>query len=100
MGLKHGDRVGVVGPNCHRYLELYLAVPAAGLVLVPLNARHSEPEMRYSLDDSGARVLFAPSEKAEMLADAVEHAVSFDRDYERLLRDAEPGAYSEVAEQE
>jgi long-chain acyl-CoA synthetase len=100
MGLKDGDRVGVVGPNCHRYLELYLAVPAAGLVLVPLNARHAEPEMRYSLDDSGARVLFAPSDKTEMLGDAVEHAVSFDRDYERLLSDAEPGAYSEVAEQD
>ena len=57
LGLRHGDRVAVVGANCHRYLELYLGVPAAGLVLVPLNARHADAELRYAIEDSGARVL-------------------------------------------
>src|SRR4051812_49436687 len=37
LGLEPGDRVAVLGANCHRYLELYLAIPAAGLVIVPLN---------------------------------------------------------------
>src|SRR4051794_10484983 len=59
MGLEEGDRVAVVSPNCHRYLELYQAVPAAGLVIVPLNQRHSDAELRYALEDSGAKVLFA-----------------------------------------
>ena len=31
---------------------------APGMVLVPLNHRHADPELRYALDDSGARVLF------------------------------------------
>ena len=26
LGLARGDRVGVVGANCHRYLELYQAI--------------------------------------------------------------------------
>ena len=30
LGLERGDRVAVVGANCHRYLELYQAVPGAG----------------------------------------------------------------------
>ena len=59
LGLSEGDRVAVVGPNCHRYLELYVGLPAAGLVIVPLNPRHSDAELRYALDDSGAKVLFA-----------------------------------------
>ncbi len=49
LGLQGGDRVAVIGPNCHRYLELYLGVPAGGFVLVPLNARHTEHELRYAL---------------------------------------------------
>ena len=41
LGLGDGDRVAVVGRNCHRYLELYQAVPGAGMALVPLNQRHT-----------------------------------------------------------
>ena len=59
LGLREGDRVAVVSPNCHRYLELYQAVPGAGMVIVPLNQRHSDAELRYALEDSGAKVLFA-----------------------------------------
>jgi acyl-CoA synthetase (AMP-forming)/AMP-acid ligase II len=36
LGLGRGDRVAVAGRNCHRYLELYQAVPGAGMVIVPL----------------------------------------------------------------
>jgi long-chain acyl-CoA synthetase len=58
IGLDIGDRVGVVAENCHRYLELYLAVPSAGMALVPLNRRLTEHEIDYALDDSGTTVLF------------------------------------------
>ena len=34
-----------------------MTVPAAGFVIVPLNTRHAEPELRYALEDSGTRVL-------------------------------------------
>ena len=30
LGLATGDRIAVVGFNCHRYLEIYMAVPGAG----------------------------------------------------------------------
>ena len=53
LGLEEGDRIGVVSPNCHRYLEIYQAVPGAGFVLVPLNQRHSDAELRYALEDAG-----------------------------------------------
>ena len=59
LGLERGDRVAVIAQNSHHSLELYQAVPACGLALVPLNHRHADAELRYSIDDSGARVLFA-----------------------------------------
>ena len=53
LGVGDGDRVAVVGRNCHRYLELYQAVPGAGMVLVPLNQRHTAAELGYALRGLG-----------------------------------------------
>jgi long-chain acyl-CoA synthetase len=97
MDLPEGARVAVVGPNCHRYLELYLAVPAGGFVLVPLNARHGERELRYALDDSGASVLFAIPEFAK-LSDAVGRFVELPDGYDAIVGGASPGAWGSVAE--
>ena len=55
-----------------------------GFVLVPLNARHTERELRYALEDSGARVLFAGDDR-RVLADTVEHFVELPDGYEALL---------------
>jgi long-chain acyl-CoA synthetase len=87
LGLRRGDRVGVIGPNCHRYLELYQGVPGAGLVIVPLNARHAPAELRYALLDAGVRVLFTCVEVPD-LPGCVEHVFDLGADYEALLEGA------------
>src|SRR3954451_6138269 len=88
LGLKRGDRVAVVARNSHRYLELYQAVPGAGFVLVPLNHRHADGELRYALEDSGARVLFAERDVHDLPA-SVEHVVDAVDGYEELLAGAD-----------
>jgi long-chain acyl-CoA synthetase len=93
LGVLEGDRVAVLGPNSHRYLELYQAVPGAGMVLVPLNSRHAVPELRYALEDSGAKVLFS-ARGAEGLDDIVEHVVDLDAGYEVLLAANSPEEFS------
>ena len=91
LGLNRGDRVAVLSPNCHRYLELHLALPIAGLVIVPLNTRHSDPERCYSISDSGTRVLFTDREVAGV-DDLGVRVVGVGDEYEALLADAEdPG---------
>jgi long-chain acyl-CoA synthetase len=89
LGLEDGDRVAVVGPNCHRYLELYQAVPGAGMVVVPLNQRHSDAELRYALEDSGTKVLFAGRPVAD-LPDCVTTVVDMGAGYEDLLAASTP----------
>ncbi len=84
LGVGDGERVAVVGPNCHRYLELYQAVPGAGMVIVPLNQRHTTAELRYALEDSGARVLFTARDPEEFTG-AVEHVIDMGDGYEKLL---------------
>lgn len=84
LGLRKGDRVAIWSANNHAYLETYVAVPASGLVVVPLNTRHAMPELRYALEDSAARVLITDGDAAE-LADTVEHVIRIGDEYEALL---------------
>jgi long-chain acyl-CoA synthetase len=98
LGVERGDRVAVVAQNSHRYLELYQAVPGAGMVLVPLNHRHAGAELRYALEDAGARVLFAARPVPD-LPDCVEHVVDAGEGYEELLAGVEPADFpADVAE--
>jgi long-chain acyl-CoA synthetase len=84
LGLAPGDRVAVIAGNCHRYLELYQAMPGAGFSLVPLNPRHAIAELRYALEDSGARVLFTGIGD-QGLGDMAEHIFDMGDGYEALL---------------
>jgi fatty-acyl-CoA synthase len=62
MGLRHLDRVAAILPNIPAMLDMHYGVPAAGLVLVPVNTRLSRDEIGYILNHSGARVLFVDQE--------------------------------------
>jgi fatty-acyl-CoA synthase len=57
-GVKPGDRVAFLSPNCHRLLEAYYGVLEAGAALLPLNIRLAPAELAYILNDAGAPVLF------------------------------------------
>jgi len=87
LGLQFGDRVAIWAANSHQYLEVYMAVPAAGLVVVPLNTRHAEPELRYALEDSGTRALITDQDPGG-LADIVERVIRIPDAYEALLAGA------------
>src|ERR1017187_4704287 len=89
LGLVRGDRVAVVAANCHRYLEAYLSVPAAGLVIVPLNTRSALSELEYAVGDSGARVLLTDREPSG-LDSLFEHVIRLPDGYEAAVGDAEP----------
>jgi long-chain acyl-CoA synthetase len=58
LGVRRGDRVGILALNSDRYLELMYAIPWIGAVMVPLNTRLAAPEIEYILGDSGAVALF------------------------------------------
>lgn len=66
-GLKRGDRVALMLPNCVEFLAFYLAVTQIGLYLVSINIHLTGPEVRYILEDSGAKV-FVVHPRAERSA--------------------------------
>ena len=94
FGLRPGDRVAILLMNSIEFTELYCGVPMAGLVQVPLNFRWAEPELAYALADSGARVLVCDRDPGP-LADLVERVVRVDDgEYEALLTEADPIAFT------
>jgi acyl-CoA synthetase (AMP-forming)/AMP-acid ligase II len=83
LGLQDGDRVAIMADNSHVYMETYLGVPAGGLVLVPLNTRHAAPELRYALEDSGAKVLITDRDVSNV-GHSVPHQLNI-ADYNALV---------------
>jgi acyl-CoA synthetase (AMP-forming)/AMP-acid ligase II len=67
-GARSGDRVAALLPNCHLYLACYFGALQAGHVLVPLNTRLAQAELRAVLDHSGARALFGDPGRVASLA--------------------------------
>ena len=57
LGVRSGDRVGMLSLNSDRFHEYLYATWWAGAVVNPVNIRWSPAEIAYSLTDSGTRVL-------------------------------------------
>ena len=92
LGIGEGERVAIVSHNSARLLELLLAVPSSGRVLVPINFRLSPEEVSYIVGHSGARVLLVDPELESTLKGVeAEHRFGTGEEYEQLLRfDTEP----------
>ena len=98
LGIRRGDRAAVLAFNCHRFLELYYAVPQLGASVVPINFRLPPQEVKYILDHSGARAIAVDRELAPLIdsirndLETVEHFILMDDEpragyinYEELL---------------
>lgn len=67
-GLRRGDRVAIVMDNDPRYLTVCWAAHRSGLVYVPVNWHLTSSEMRYIIDNCGAKALVANAACADVAA--------------------------------
>ncbi len=58
-GVGPGDRVAILARNSHAFIAMRFAIARADAVLVPINFMLNVDDVRYILEHSGARVLFA-----------------------------------------
>jgi long-chain acyl-CoA synthetase len=108
LGLKPGDRVGILSLNSDRYLECLFGLSLGGFVFVPINTRLAPPEIVFWLADSGCSALFVDDTFVPVLPKVlpetpeVKHVVYIGEaacppelaDYETLLAGAQPFADS------
>ena len=81
LGVGRGDRVCILSPNSHFFLESFYATSQIGAVLVPLNYRLVAEDHEYILNHAGVKVVCADHEYAQVVEDirpnltTVEHFV-------------------------
>ncbi|WP_256290112.1 class I adenylate-forming enzyme family protein [Halobellus inordinatus] len=104
-GVEKGDRVALLSPNSHYFIETLYATMQLGALFVPLNFRLQPGEYDYLLGDCEPSVLIADYEYAEKLQHlkeggetSVSQWIAYDADrvegdwddYENVLSDASP----------
>ncbi|WP_088006596.1 long-chain-fatty-acid--CoA ligase [Indiicoccus explosivorum] len=57
LGIRKGDRVGIMLPNCPQNLISYYGILYAGGVVVQTNPLYTEREIAYQMRDSGAKAI-------------------------------------------
>ena len=57
LGLKKGDRVAIMMPNCLQYPIATFGVPRAGMTVVNTNPMYTPRELKHQLADSGTSVI-------------------------------------------
>ncbi|MDP9294132.1 MAG: AMP-binding protein, partial [Actinomycetota bacterium] len=94
-GSKPGDRVGIMLPNVPYFPIAYYGVLRAGGVVVPMNVLLKGREVKFYLEDSGARLLFAWGDFAEAAGQGAREAGAevigvAPGEFEKLLAEHEP----------
>jgi acyl-CoA synthetase (AMP-forming)/AMP-acid ligase II len=94
LGLRFGEHVAVVGPNCIEYLEVVLGLSEVGIASATLSHRLNATELAEICDDARARVLFA-HESCRATIEAARFAtvgevVWFGADFDARLAAAQP----------
>jgi acyl-CoA synthetase (AMP-forming)/AMP-acid ligase II len=100
LGLKRGDRVGVLLRNCNQYLEIPFATAKIGVITVTANFRLTGKELTHIFKDSGSKILITGYEFEETIKEIlpelkeIRHVISvggdrsFGLDYEEILSQA------------
>ena len=90
LGVKPGDRVGVMDWNTYRHFELYMAISGIGAVMLQMNPRLAPEDIAYIVGHSEARFIFVSDSLIpviESIATKVNTVEGF-----VVITDKEPGA--------
>ena len=67
LGIRKGDRVGMLQVNCIQYIESYFASAKIGAIFVPLNFRAKAEELEYMIKNAEAKALLVGERYQKML---------------------------------
>jgi long-chain acyl-CoA synthetase len=70
LGIRKGDRVALVLPNCPQFVYCFFGALKAGAVVVPTNPLYTVRELHGQLADSGARAVVVLSRLYPQVAEA------------------------------
>ena len=112
FGIRKDDKVAILHPNCHYFLEAYYGIAQIGAISVPINYRLSPREIAFILGDSESRALIVDPmfweqvgsvrgeiqriEKIIWTGEGKINGGPCDLNYEMVLRQTEADRFSET----
>jgi len=90
-GLRKGDKLATVLPNCPEQLDAYLVAAKTGLVVVPMSPLLQEPGLASLLDNSDTRLVISTGTVAPALAQVRDRLPTIRADHWFLVDGARPG---------
>jgi len=70
LGLKRGDTVMLLAPNCLEYIEIVAGFSEAGIAVATINPRQTAHEIAEIAEDCAARIVIAHPAVEELVRDA------------------------------
>ena len=81
LGVGRGDRVCILSPNSHFFLEAYYGIVQIGAIIVPLNYRLVSADHQYIINHAGVKAVLVDYDFTAMVDDirpslkTVEHLI-------------------------
>jgi len=69
LGVRHGDRVAIVLPNCPQHVIAFYAILRLGAIVVEHNPLYTEFELRHQFEDHGAKAAIVWDKVADTVLD-------------------------------
>jgi long-chain acyl-CoA synthetase len=96
LGLKPGETVMLLAPNCLEYIEIVAGLSEAGIAVATINQRQTAREIGDIWQDCGARVLLAHSSAVALARESelptLDRLIVLGDDYEDWLARSKPEA--------
>src|SRR3954469_8587372 len=86
LGVKPGERVGMIVGNRVEFLEIFFGAMRAGAIPVAINTRLAKDTLKFILDDAECRAAFVDPDAhpdAEAVSASVPEKVLLGKNYER-----------------
>ncbi|MGQ9636812.1 MAG: fatty acid--CoA ligase [Thermodesulfobacteriota bacterium] len=116
LGMEKGDKIAILHPNCHYFLECYYGISQIGAISVPINYRLSPGEISFILKDSESRILIVDPlfqktvdalreespeiEKIIWTGDGMVHKESRDLRYDEWIEKSKEEPFPEIKQDE
>ena len=101
LGVKKGNRIGILSVNCNQHVESYFATAKLGGIFTPLNYRSKAEELEYMMSRAEMKIFFVGSRYMDLINSIraqlpkVEHIISIEGNekgnYEELIAAAAHG---------
>ena len=69
LGIKKGEKVGILAPNCAEYVIAFYGITKAGAVVTTINSGYREREVAHQISDSDCELLILHGSLQELFAD-------------------------------